>query len=284
MTLSDDKMLRFSFIGAGNVTYRLSMALMERGYAIDALFNRSPEKADKIALMLNRNGSKAFRADTVAEVLHSDVVIVAVTDTAVGSVVMQLEEAVSRLVSEGVDPCDLPVVLHTSGAVDISVFDPLTAIGCRCGVLYPVMTLRKNKNVEFRDVPMLLESTDPSVDELLEGIASALGSEHCFYSSRERLKMHVAAVFTCNFVNYILSLAFPIIGRDHPLLLPSTIESVRNCYLHNPQAALTGPAKRGDMETIQKHLDLLEELGLEDQLEVYELFTKRIMERNKNGF
>ena len=91
--------------------------------------------------------------------------------------------------------------------------------------------------------------------------------------------MHVAAVFTTNFVNYLLGLAFPIVQHDHPLLIPSTIEAVRNAFLHTPTSTLTGPARRGDMETIRKHLEVLEKMGLKEQEEIYRLFTDRILEK-----
>ncbi|MBQ5882639.1 MAG: DUF2520 domain-containing protein, partial [Bacteroidales bacterium] len=156
---------------------------------------------------------------------------------------------------------------------------PLKELGVRCGVLYPLITLNSNKNIEFKDVPLLLESMDGEIDDVLDEIATNLNSEHYFYSSKDRLKMHVAAVFTCNFVNHILSMGFSVIGRDTPLLLPLTLESVRNCFLHSPDSVLTGPARRGDMVTIEKHLGLLEELGMGEQKEIYSMFTDMIMKK-----
>ena len=91
--------------------------------------------------------------------------------------------------------------------------------------------------------------------------------------------MHVAAVFTTNFVNYLLGLAFPIVQHDHPLLIPSTIEAVRNAFLHTPASTLTGPARRGDMETIHKHLEVLQKMGLTEQEEIYRLLTDKILKK-----
>ena len=57
---------------------------------------------------------------------------------------------------------------------------------------------------------------------------------------------------------------------------------MRNAFLHTPASTLTGPARRGDMETIRKHLDVLEQSGLKEQAEIYRLFTDKILEKYQN--
>ena len=253
-------MCSISFIGAGNVAMRFSLALAEAGYKIGTIYGRSEKNVSKVVKTLERNGFNAKPSFSISDVFSSSVVIIAVSDNAIPQVVSELVKTV-----EALDMEYSPIFLHTSGATDINVFDPLKELGVRCGVLYPLMTL--------------LESMDGEIDDVLDEIATNLNSEHYFYSSKDRLKMHVAAVFTCNFVNHILSMGFSVIGRDTPLLLPLTLESVRNCFLHSPDAVLTGPARRGDMVTIEKHLGLLEELGMGEQKEIYSMFTDMIMKK-----
>ena len=248
-----------AFAGAGNVAFRFSLALQEKGY-------------DKLVRALRANGSDTQAAADYRDLASADLIFIAVSDDAIETVVREMTGQLAGMEK-------LPAVVHTSGATDISILKPLEDIGCRCGVVYPLMTLNRNKNVEFKDVPLLLESTSQELRPVLDSIASDLGGEHYFYSSADRLKMHVAAVFTTNFVNYLLGLAFPIVQHDHPLLIPSTIEAVRNAFLHTPASTLTGPARRGDMETIRKHLEVLESMGLKEQEEIYRLFTDRILEK-----
>ena len=228
-----------AFVGAGNVAFRFSLALQEKGYNISTVYSRTEKSRDRLV--------RALRASDNAA-----------------------EKAVSRR---------LPAVVHTSGATPLQVLQPLADLGCACGVMYPLMTLSRNKNIEFRDVPLLLEASTDGLGTLLDSMAEDLGGEHYFYSSEDRLKMHVAAVFTTNFVNYLLGLAFPIVQHDHPLLIPSTIEAVRNAFLHTPASTLTGPARRGDMETIRKHIGLLHDMELKEQEEIYRLFTDKILKK-----
>lgn len=261
-----------AFVGAGNVAFRFSLALQEKGYNISYVYSRTERNRDKLVRALQANGAGTQATGNYRTLARAAVVFIAVSDDAIESVVSGMREELAGMDS-------LPAVVHTSGATDISVLRPLEEAGCRCGVIYPLMTLNRNKNVDFKDVPLLLESTSRELMPILDSIASDLGGEHYFYSSEDRLKMHLAAVFTTNFVNYILGLAFPIVQHDHPLLIPGTIEAVRNAFLHTPASTLTGPARRGDMMTIRKHLDLLQSMGMTEQEEIYRLFTDRILEK-----
>lgn len=267
-------MYRISIVGAGNVAFRLSLALVDKGFGIEYVCNRSEKNLERLLKALRSNGSSAAGATDLSCTLGSNIVIIAVSDSAIGSVIEEFAG-----ISDKCGTASLPVFLHTSGATPIDVFAPLARLGAEYGVLYPLMTLSRNKNIDFKHVPMLLEASSDNVRARLDAIATALGSEHYFYDSEYRLKMHVAAVFASNFVNYLLGLAFPIVQRDHPLLLPLTLETVRNCYLHTPASTLTGPARRGDMETIGKHLELLGKCGLTEQEEIYRLITGKILEK-----
>lgn len=276
--------MKISFIGAGNVAFRMSAAMAEKGYEIHKVFNRNAVHRDKLVSILRKNGCATVAVENVSELLDSDVVIIAVTDGAIEGIVNRIacvladrREQIGLSANEGGK--SIPIFVHTSGATSMDVFAPLMEMGCNCGVLYPLMTLSRGKSVEFVDVPLLLEANSEAVGEVLDSIATTLGGEHYFYDSEYRLKMHIAAVFTCNFVNYLLGMAFPIVGHDHPLLLPSTIEAVRNAFLKTPAETLTGPARRGDLETIEKHIALLEKAGLDEQAEFYRMFTEKILDK-----
>lgn len=263
-----------AFIGAGNVAFRYALAMQEKGYNISAVYSRTAKSRDRLVKALRANGSETQAAASIRDLRTASLVIVAVTDDAIPQVVREIADAFAPFRDN-----PLPAVVHTSGATPLSVLQPLAELGCPCGVIYPLMTLNRNKNVEFRDVPLLLEATTEELRTVIDGIAEDLGGEHYFYSSEERLRMHVAAVFTTNFVNYLLGLAFPIVQHDHPLLIPSTIEAVRNAFLHTPASTLTGPARRGDMETIHKHIEVLQKMGLTEQEEIYRLLTDRILKK-----
>lgn len=289
-----------SFIGAGNVAFRMAIALQEKGYTIPTVWNRSQEKAVKLTRALNSNlsaytaynaaqagtytpvptGTPSVSAASFEELLESDMVIIAVSDDAISSVAESLSLTIKKVIASG-NIGSLPICVHTSGATPLDVLSPLKELGCQCGVLYPMMTLSRSKNINFRDVPFLIEGNDERTLKALKGVCDTLGSEYYICDSTKRLRMHAAAVFSCNFTNYLLSLAFEVAGDAHNLLLPTTLEMIRKSFLQSPKMALTGPAKRGDMKTIAKHLELLDSLGMKEHAEIYRTITDNIITRTK---
>ena len=133
-------MQTISFIGAGNVALRFSLALHEAGYRIETIYNRSENNMGKVVKALQRNGANAKSSFSISDTLASSIVIIAVSDNSIAQVVKELER---ELKESSLDR--FPIFLHTSGATEIDVFAPLQQLGAKCGVLYPVMTLNKNK-------------------------------------------------------------------------------------------------------------------------------------------
>jgi len=289
-----------SFIGAGNVAFRMAIALQEKGYMIPTVWNRTREKAVKLTRALNSNlsaytahnaaqagtftpvptGAPSVASESFTDLLASDMVIIAVSDDAISTVARSFAQVVKDNIASG-NITSLPICVHTCGATPLDALSPLKDVGCRCGVLYPLMTLSRSKNVNFRDIPFLLEGSCEKTLKALKGVCDTLGSEYYLCNSEKRLRMHTAAVFSCNFTNYLLSLAFEISGDAHSLLLPTTLEMIRKSFLQSPKMALTGPAKRGDMKTITKHLELLESLGMKEHADIYRTITDNLITRTK---
>ncbi len=269
-------MYSISFIGAGNVAFRLSLALQLAGHSIDFICNRDINNGNKLVKAINKNGGEAKYTNDYKALLNSEVVIISVSDDAIEEVTKGIAASLKEV---SLGEIQLPNFFHTSGATDIKALSTLMDMGFECGVLYPLMTISKSKNINFSDVPFLLESTSQTTKRVLEGLTSSLNSEYFLCNSEKRLRMHTAAVFSCNFINYLLGLSFEVAGNAHTLLLPSTLEMVRKSFLLSPEAASTGPAKRGDLTTINKHIDLLEQLGLEEHKEIYKLLSDKIIKK-----
>ncbi len=73
--------------------------------------------------------------------------------------------------------------------------------------------------------------------------------------------MHISAVFACNFTNAFYTIAQEItdsVNLDFDLLRPLIQETADKAMLNDPKDVQTGPAKRNDVQIMQKHLKLLE--------------------------
>lgn len=265
-------MISVSFIGAGNVATRLSAAFKEKGVSVPFIWNRTFESEKTLA---NELGHGTEAASSLTDLLSSDIIVIAVSDDAIPLAVDLLVDIINPLpqLSEN----SLPLCVHTSGATPLSVLKPLEEAGFRCGVLYPMITMSKNRHIDFTNAPVMIETASDSDRTSLVQLCEAIGAKYTVCDSLTRLRMHAAAVFSCNFTDYILGLAFDIAGKSSGMLEATTVEMIQKAFKTSPTEAMTGPAKRGDYSTIEKHIHLLESLGLDEQKEIYKTITDKIL-------
>lgn len=257
-------MYKINIIGAGNVAFRMALFLQGAGHSIECVYARDMEKAEKIVRALKRGKSDVVAVDNMEDIPHSDITILAVSDNAIMQVASQL-------------PHKNDFTVHTSGATPMSVLSDAGLTNC--GIFYPLMTLSMNKDIDIRLVPFLLEYSSDNGKEILVDIVNSLKAEYKICDSYKRLQFHTAAIFTTNFINYSLSLAYDISHPDFVFLLPSAIESVRKAFLNTPSVSQTGPAKRGDTNTINKHIEVLSDEKFAEHLEVYKFLTEKIYKK-----
>lgn len=242
----------------------MALFLQSAGHSVECVCARDIDKADKVVRALKRLKSNAYAISNFSELPNSHINIIAVSDNAIGEVASMIPNKESFTV-------------HTSGATPMNVLKEAGL--ANVGVLYPLMTLSMNKDLDIRLVPFLLEAEKDSGKEILINIINSIKAEYKVCDSAKRLQFHTAAIFTTNFINYSLSLAYDISNPDFTFLLPSAIESVRKAFLNTPAASQTGPAKRGDTITIGKHIDALSDNRFAEHLEVYKFLTEKIYKK-----
>lgn len=228
-----------SFIGAGNVAESLVAGLTAAGHRIISVASRSGESA---RILATSSGAEWRRDLSVPH--NCDILILSVTDT-----------AVSRVAADAVVPSGT-VIVHTAGSV------PLEAIGrsTGAGVLYPLQTFTRGFPPDLRKVPFFIEATDSCTLKILREIGESIGAGAWECDSQARKQLHLAAVFTNNFSNFMMTTGESIAGRagiDPQLLRPLIEETARKAVRTGPAAAQTGPAVRHDSGTIKSHIDLL---------------------------
>lgn len=257
-------MYRISIVGAGNVAYRMSLFLQAAGHCVECVYARDLDRADKVVRALKRSKSDAVATNDFAQLPESDITIIAVSDNAIAQVAAQL-------------PHKNAFTVHTSGATPMSV---LQEAGLKnVGVFYPLMTLSMHKDLDIRLIPYLIEADSQQGTDILKELVNSIKAEYKICDSKQRLQFHTAAIFTTNFLNYSLSLAYDIASPDFTLLLPGAIESIRKAFLSTPAVSQTGPARRGDTNTIEKHLETLSDEKFQEHLEVYKFLTEKIYKK-----
>ncbi len=244
--------LKVSIIGSGNVATQLGKALVKNGKTVTHVSSRNRDRAQILADELN---AEVCSLDELPE----QFTIICVSDDATAEVISQIPEGV-------------PLV-YTSGSVGLDELPKRNKIG----VLYPLQTMSKTSALELSSVPFLVESKNPMFLEVINDFALELSPASYMVNSEQRRKIHMAAVWINNFTNHIVYQAQKITkdqDLDYQLLLPLLKETLNKLDHQSAFDAQTGPARRGDLQTIEKHL----EAQSGTQKELYALLTKSIKE------
>ncbi|MDE6317053.1 MAG: DUF2520 domain-containing protein, partial [Muribaculaceae bacterium] len=226
-------------IGSGNVATHLARALA--GYVeIRQVYSRNLSHAEELASAISATCSATDDTDIIYD--DADLYLMAVTDDSI-------KELAQRIKSR-----EEAIWVHTSGSVDMEVFEGLKK---RYGVFYPLQTFSKGKPVEMREVPIFIEACSRDVENELMALASEITDKVSALTSDGRRRLHIAAVFACNFVNYMWTVAdrqLQLCGTDIHALDPLLKETFEKIATMSPEDAQTGPARRGDTKVIARHI------------------------------
>ena len=253
-------MIRIGLIGTGNVAIALAREIRKhQTLTLVQLIGRNQNILPKD--LIDISFSNQFNALPTC-----DVVLIAVSDHAI-------QEVSNKL------PLTDAVVAHTSGA---SSMDLLSNHKYR-GVFYPLQTFSKQQQLNWSKIPILLEGNNKQVKKKLETLSQLLSPLAVQSDEKQRLSMHLAAVVVNNFTNHLYAEAHRFCKSKHvnfDLLVPLIEETTRKIKQLDSRKSQTGPASRGDTQTILRHkaIPMTEELS-----DIYSLFTSQLLkQRNEN--
>lgn len=239
------KTLKICIIGRGNVATHLGMAMNGADVTI-------------------------VNPHTLADMPYdSDIYIISVKDEAI-------EEVASRI------PTGESVVAHTSGSVSM---ETIARHHRHAGVLYPLQTFTAGVGMDYSDIPVFIEATDASTADKLKNAAKLFSENVYDANSSVRKRLHIAAVFGCNFVNLLYSIAADELKDvDMPLevLRPLSRRTLEKAFDSGcPDHVQTGPASRGDMSIIKNHIHMLE--NKPESQNIYRVLSQCILNKNHNS-
>lgn len=231
---------RIVILGSGNVSSHLARSLKKAGASIVQIYSPTPAHAERLAAEV---GAEPL-SDVCALATDADFYIISTVDSAVADVA-------------SVMPRVQGVVVHTSGSVPMDV---LASASDRVGVMYPLQSFSRDRELDLSHVPFFNEASDDSVLHAVDGVAALMSDSVHHADSSTRPYLHVAGVLGSNFPNFLLGCAADVLARGGytiDVLRPLLEETVDKVFSLGPEASQTGPARRGDRETIQCHEALL---------------------------
>ena len=255
--------MKIVLIGAGNLATHLGKALHAAGHDMVQVFSRTMQSAETLASLLD-----AEPLTDIAQVRDdADVYIFSVKDSALVQLVAQLcrheadglgDEGAVNALRKAKKGEHERVFLHTAGSMPMSVFKGMAQ---HYGVLYPMQTFSKQREVDFSIIPCFVEANDEFAQKQIEGLAREISGRVYQLSSEDRKYLHLSAVFACNFANHCYAISQELLeehGIPFDVMLPLINETAAKVHEMKPKDAQTGPAVRYDENVIGKQSKLLE--------------------------
>ncbi|MCX6601908.1 MAG: DUF2520 domain-containing protein [bacterium] len=275
-----------TIIGLGPVGKALACAFTRAGSAGLTLIGRGRPGEQTLARALKAR----YLPDLSRLIQNNGFIIICVKDSQIAYVSRQLAQlriGWNRL-----------TILHTSGVLGGDVLKALASKGAAVAAWHPYMTFPK-LSVRRAGSPTLPESGGGLFAGVTFGISGemravqaasrlsrALGGRPLRLREEDRILYHLSAVLSCGFVAADLLLAVRVLKsiglsekRALETVLPIASQTLQNVAELGPQRALTGPAVRGDLATIRKHLRALKKSD-PHLARVYAAVSRHLLKRN----
>lgn len=234
--------MTFTIIGTGNIAWFIGNRLVAARHLCKGVFGRNPDSVQQLAeaLLCEKFGDLKLAKETEA-----DVCFLAVTDGAVQAVANQLSYKRT-------------VLVHTAGAVQL---EAISKAAPDTAVLWPVYSILRANQPAHRNIPTAWEASSAKAEKYTLAMAHVI-TDVLFEAKFEQRKwLHLSAVMANNFTNHLMAICERICKENK---LPfSTLEPIIDQTFSRLKSASakslqTGPAARGDDETVSEQLALLE--------------------------
>mgnify|MGYP000974566418 CR=1 FL=1 len=258
---------RIGFIGAGKAGLTLGSYFLSKGLEISGYFSRTMDSALFAARI---TGSSAF--SSLNELIeHSDILILSTPD----DVLPGLWSKLRKLELTG------RIVVHLSGSLSSDIFEGIGQKGASGYSVHPMFAFsgRDGSFDGLQDAFFTLEGPDERMEEVRE-LFHTTGNRTLVIEKDHKTRYHASNVMVSNLVIAIIGVgcrSFEKCGvaEGDPLkaLLPLIRCNIENMSARGLAGALTGPAERNDVNTVKKHLDVLDQ----EERAIYILLTKKLV-------
>ena len=250
-----------SIIGVGRVGGALAISLSNKGYVVEKLFSRNAEPP--LELIEQVVPAPEVVTSGALEKIDSEVIFVTTQDGNIAEVADQI--------AEKAEPRGR-VVFHTSGTLSSEILRPLAAKGFDTGSIHPLVSISDPSigSERLADAFFCIEGT-ARAKGVGEQIVAALGGTPFSIDTRHKALYHASAVTACGHLVALVDIATEMLSKcgqtpesAKEILMPLIRSTVDNLGEQSNAKALTGTFARADIETLEKHIDVIgRELGPE---------------------
>lgn len=232
--------MTYYIVGTGNTAWFLATRLYKAGFTCKGVYGRDEEHARRLAGAVH-----ATVIDNPGDIQDdADCCILAISDHAIAAMAAHFAFEHTTLI-------------HTAGSVNRSILAPNAK---HTGVLWPIYSLIKENLPLHREVPITIKGGTDRAGEVLQKLAGAITDIYYTVSWEQRQWLHLCAVLCNNFTNHLMAVSEEICDKQRipfSLLYPIVSQTAERIRQASPRHLQTGPARRGDEETIDKHREML---------------------------
>lgn len=259
--------MKIGIIGAGRVGCSIGKYLKDRGKTVTGYCSQKYESAAAAARF---TGTDCFRT-TEELVALSDTLLIAVPDDRIGAVWDRMK-AVS---------VDERVICHFSGSLSSDVFNGIDGKKAFGASIHPMLAFRDRFSSygQLDNCFFTLEG-HPYALQQLKGLLEELGNPYCMIRAEDKGRYHCAASVLSNDVLALLDLGLGMLeqcgftGEEARSAVSALVRgNVENVLANGTLPSMTGPILRGDVSTVEKHLEVLDG----EELEIYRLLGRRLL-------
>lgn len=241
---------RITLVGAGNLASAIGGALHAARYRIDLVAGRAlPGSRKRAAALAARLGASPVRLNDLEPV--SDIIWLCHTDDALAETAGLLAH---RPGWRG------KIALHSSGALTSDVLAPLRRAGALAASLHPMMTFVPGRAPKLKGVPFAVEG-DRKAAQAARKIVRDLGAETFEIRKESKVLYHALGSFASPLLVAALATAERV-GRAaglsgqqiRSIIAPIVRQTMENYLKRGAAGAFSGPIRRGDINTVRRHL------------------------------
>lgn len=261
--------MNISIIGIGKLGGALALALRAQDFDIDFLVSRNPTK------IVDLTDSKILSPDEISQI-NSDLIIIATQDSEIENAAAQLADKLNYK----------PIILNTSGSLSSEILNNLREIGCQTGSFHPLVSVSDSflGKDRFQDAFFCVEGM-PKAIEAGKILAEKLGGKSFSIKTENKILYHAAAVTACGHLVALFDASLEMLGKcglnevqSKKILIPLVESTFENLKTQTAENALTGTFARGDFQTFEKHLAVLQENVSENAIEIYLALGQRSLD------
>ncbi len=256
MAVRQIKKPSIALVGAGNLASALAVSLRKAGYRIEWIISRqSPTSLRRARRLANEVGAKV--RTTAAADINADVVWFCVPDSAIGDAARSMLRAAEW---KG------RVALHSSGALTSDDLDVLRGRGAAVASVHPLMTFVRGSRPALDGVAFAIEGDQKAV-RVARALVRDLHGHPFAIRKQDKPAYHAWGMFVSPLLTALLAAGENVasaagIGRKEARqrMLPILNQTLANYARLGAPGSFSGPIARGDLETVRKHLKVLQDI------------------------